>query len=147
MVANTPGVKAARAIQKASRCGGNEVLRPASADEVFTPARNAMIGTLETPNMISVEASEQRQEVAFGAGVLRRRWTPPCRHKRRTPSRLCCASQMAGAHHTATKLLAGTSAPGLPPVEQARLTNASARMMQVYQEAFLTLQKIRTGGK
>ena len=35
----------------------------------------------------------------------------------------------------------------MPPVEMARLSNAEARMMQVYQEAFLTLQKIRTGGK
>jgi acyl-CoA thioesterase FadM len=35
----------------------------------------------------------------------------------------------------------------LPSVEAARLTNAAARMMRVYQEAFLTLQKIRTGGK
>jgi hypothetical protein len=33
------------------------------------------------------------------------------------------------------------------PGERARLTNAAARMMQVYQEGFLTLRKIRTGGK
>ena len=30
--------------------------------------------------------------------------------------------QMAGAHHAAMKRLAGASALGLPPVEQARLT-------------------------
>jgi hypothetical protein len=29
----------------------------------------------------------------------------------------------------------------------ARLSNASARMIQVYQEGLLTLQKLRTGGK
>jgi hypothetical protein len=29
----------------------------------------------------------------------------------------------------------------------ARLSNASARMIQVYQEGPLTLQKLRTGGK
>ena len=33
------------------------------------------------------------------------------------------------------------------PVEMARLSNAAARAMQVYQEALLTLQKLRTGGK
>jgi len=33
------------------------------------------------------------------------------------------------------------------PAEMARLSNAAARMMQVYQEALLTLQKLRTGGK
>jgi hypothetical protein len=35
----------------------------------------------------------------------------------------------------------------MPPVEQVRLTNAGARMMQAYQELLLTLQKLRTGGK
>jgi len=32
-------------------------------------------------------------------------------------------------------------------VEACRLTNAPARLMSVYQDALLTLQKIRTGGK
>ena len=54
---------------------------------------------------------------------------------------------MAGAHFTAMKLLAVALNPRLPPVELARLTNASARMMQVYQEALLALQRFRTGGK
>jgi len=34
-----------------------------------------------------------------------------------------------------------------PIAEFARLANAAARMMQAYQEAFVTLQKVRTGGK
>jgi hypothetical protein len=55
--------------------------------------------------------------------------------------------QMAGAHHAAMELLALALDPRLPPVEQARLTNASARMMQVYQEGLLALQRFRTGGK
>ena len=33
------------------------------------------------------------------------------------------------------------------PVEMARLSNAAARAMQSYRESFLTLQKLRTGGK
>ncbi len=33
------------------------------------------------------------------------------------------------------------------PEPPRRLTNAAARLMQAYQEALLTLQKIRTGGK
>ena len=40
--------------------GGGEVAVPAGATEVLRPARNAILGTLEDPNMISVEASEQR---------------------------------------------------------------------------------------
>ena len=30
---------------------------------------------------------------------------------------------------------------------EARLSNAAARMMRIFQEGLLTLQKIRTGGK
>jgi hypothetical protein len=35
----------------------------------------------------------------------------------------------------------------LPLVEVARLSNAAARMMQIFQEGLLVLQKLRTGGK
>ena len=127
--------------------GGNEVLRPASADEVLGPTRNAMLSTLEDPNMISVEASEQRMEAALGAGVLQAALDAAGSAQTKNSLETMLCHQMAGAHHTAMKLLAGASNPRLPSVEQARLTNAAARMMQVYQEALLALQRFRTGGK
>jgi hypothetical protein len=55
--------------------------------------------------------------------------------------------QMAAAHRAAMKLLDSSLNSSLPPVEMVRLSNASARMMQIYQEGLLTLQKLRTGGK
>jgi hypothetical protein len=55
--------------------------------------------------------------------------------------------QMAAVHRAAMKLLARAVNDRLLPVEAARLTNAAARMMDVYQAGLLTLQKIRTGGK
>jgi len=56
--------------------------------------------------------------------------------------------QLAAAHLAAMKLLASSlTNASLPPVQMARLSNAAARMMQVYQERLLTLQKLRTGGK
>ena len=54
---------------------------------------------------------------------------------------------MAAAHFAAMKLVTRGLNDRLPPVEAARLTNATARLMQAYQEALLALQKIRTGGK
>ena len=57
------------------------------------------------------------------------------------------AKQMAATHHAAMRPVARVGDGGLPIVEAARLSNAAARMMQIYQEACLTLQKIRTGGK
>jgi len=50
-------------------------------------------------------------------------------------------------HRAAMKLTADSLNRNLPPVEMARLSNAAARMMQVYQEGLLTLHKMRTGGK
>src|SRR5260221_12342968 len=54
--------------------------------------------------------------------------------------------QMAAIHFAAMQLLEHSGAPGLPPTEQARLTNAAARMIDVYQNACLTLQKLKTHG-
>lgn len=56
-------------------------------------------------------------------------------------------AQMAVMHCAAMKLSSRCLDNAMPPVEMARLSNAAARMMQVYQEALLTLQKLRTGGK
>lgn len=35
----------------------------------------------------------------------------------------------------------------MPPIEEARLANAAARMMQIFQEGLLTLQRLKTGGR
>ena len=45
------------------------------------------------------------------------------------------------------KLMTSALTDTLPPVEQARLSNAAARMMQVYPEGLLALHRIRTGGR
>jgi predicted component of type VI protein secretion system len=127
--------------------GGNEAMRPAVANERLSPARNAMISTLEDPNMISVEASEQRVEAALGAGVLPSALDAAVSAKAENSLEKMLCHQMAGAHHAAMKLLAGGLDSRLPPVEQARLLNAAARLMQVYQEGLIVLQRIRSGGQ
>ena len=114
---------------------------------MLSPARNEMIATLEEPNMISVEASEQRMEAALRVGVLQSAMDATLAAQAENSLEKMLCHQMAAAHHTAMTLLAFALDPRLPPVEQARLTNASARMMQVYQEGLLALQRIRAGGK
>ena len=127
--------------------GGNEVVRDVEPGEVLAPARNAMLGTLEDPNMISIEASEQRMEEAFAAGVLQAALdTAVSANAANSLENMLC-HQMAAAHHAAMTFLARALDQRLPPVEQVRLGCAAARMMQVYQEALLTLQKFRSGGK
>jgi len=54
---------------------------------------------------------------------------------------------MAAIHRAAMKLIARSLDMHEEPIEMARLSNAAARAMQVYQEGILTLQKLRTGGK
>ena len=52
--------------------------------------------------------------------------------------------QIAGAHFTAMRLLEQSANRNLQAGEVARFANAAARMMDVYQNACLTLQKLKT---
>ena len=56
------------------------------------------------------------------------------------------AHQMALAHKAAFRLMEN-ALEQRESVEMARLVNASARMMSVYQQGLLTIQRLRTGGK
>jgi hypothetical protein len=106
-----------------------------------------LVDTLENPNMISVDASEQRMNLAAGAGVLQVAVDASESAQAGNSLEKMLCHQMAAAHRAAMRLVARVGDGGLPIVEMARLSNAAARMMQIYQEAFLTLQKIRTGGR
>ncbi len=106
-----------------------------------------IVNTLAHPNMISVGASGQRMEAAQEAGVLQTAVDAAESALAGNSLEKMLCHQMAAAHHAAMKLVTWGTTRHLPPVETVRLTNAAARMMQVYQEALLTLQKIRTGGK
>lgn len=125
--------------------GAGEVVHIESTDPEVS--RLVFADTIREPNMIGVDASEQRMQAAADAGVLEAAVdaAESARAGNSLEKMLC--HQMAGAHHAAMKLLTRGTDPRLPPVEMARLTNAAARMMDTYQAAFLTLQKIRTGGK
>ena len=127
--------------------GAGEVLTAVEPNEVVASARAAMLDTLEHPNMISVDASEQRMEAALGAGVLQAAVDAAGTAKAENSLEKMLCHQMAAAHHVAMKLVASAADGRLPPVEAARLANAAARMMEVYQAACLTLQKLKTRGQ
>jgi len=103
--------------------------------------------TLENPNMIGVDASEQRIHLAAAACTLQAAVDAAESAKARNSLEKMLCHQMATAHYAAMKLISYSFEHALQPGERARLTNAGARMMQVYQEGLLALQKIRTGGK
>ena len=108
-----------------------------------------IIDTLQNPNMISVIASEHRLDLAACVGSRVAELAVDAAESAQAGNSLekMLCHQLAAAHRAAMKLTASSLNTPLPPVEMARLSNAAARMMQVYQEGLLTLQKIRTGGK
>jgi hypothetical protein len=123
-----------------SACG--EAIRP----HLYS---SRIVDTLQNPNMVNVIASEHRVDLAasVGSGVAESAVDAAQSAQAENSLEKMLCHQMAAAHRAAMKLTAWSLNASLPPVEVARLSNAAARMMQVYQEGLLTLQKLRTGGK
>jgi predicted component of type VI protein secretion system len=127
--------------------GAGEVFHADPRETNFDITKATLFSTLDRPNMISVTASEERMEAALKAGVLEAAVDAAETARAENSLEKMLAHQMAAAHHAAMKLIARGIDERLPPVESARLANAAARLMQVYQEALLALHKIRRGGK
>jgi hypothetical protein len=108
-----------------------------------------IVDTLENPNMINVVASEHRLDLAACVGSRVAEAAIDAAQSGQAANSLekMLCHQMAAMHRAAMKLMARSLETSLPPVEMSRLSNAAARMMQVYQEALVALQRIRTGGK
>lgn len=127
-----------------------EALVTACGEAMGTDFRFAhLVDTLKNPNMVSVIASEHRLDLAAGVGSRVAESAIDAAESAQAGNSLekMLCHQMAAMHRAAMKLTARSLDYSSEPVEMARLSNAAARMMQVYQEAFLALQKIRTGGK
>jgi len=108
-----------------------------------------IVDTLQEPNMIGVVASEHRLDLAACVGSRVAELAVDAAQSAQAGNSLekMLCHQMAAIHRAAMKLVARSLDMHDQPVEMARLSNAAARAMQVYQEALLTLQKLRTGGK
>jgi hypothetical protein len=108
-----------------------------------------IVNTLKNPNMINISASELRVDLAacvWSQAAEAALDAAESAGAENSLEKMLC-HQMAVMHCAAMKLTSRSLDNVMPPVEMARLSNAAARMMQVYQEALLTLQKIRSGGK
>jgi len=53
--------------------------------------------------------------------------------------------QMAAAHNYGMQLLTRAMDSKHPAVEAARLVNAASRLLEIYQQGFLTFHRVRTG--
>jgi hypothetical protein len=105
-----------------------------------------LIDTLEHPDAISAGAASQHLHTAHEAGILRPAVdTAQSAQAANAVEKMLC-HQMAAAHHMAMRLVTQSLAPGLPPAEAVRFSNAAARQFDAYQNACLVLHKLKTGG-
>jgi hypothetical protein len=113
-----------------------------------------IVDTLESPEAISAGASSRRMHAALEVGVLE-----PAADAAKTAQaansieRMLCHG-ITAAHFMAMRLYKATQdcLECLPYQQQqfgevARLTNAVARQLEIYQTGCLTLQKPKTGGR
>lgn len=134
---------------------GEAVTWENKAIEPFKGAQAMIVDTLENPDTISAGASGQRMRAALEVGVLE-----PAVDAAKTAQaansieKMLCHG-MTAAHFMAMRLYKQTtdlvercaSQHHPPTVEIARLTNAAARQLEIYQSGCLTLQKLKTGGR
>jgi hypothetical protein len=119
-----------------------------------------IIDTLrESPDMLNATASRERLELAGGTGALTMGVDAAESIKARNSLEKMLAHEMAAAHSLAMRFGARASdlvnrlefAPAhhnqAMSVEACRLANASARMMSSFQDALVTLERVRRGGR
>lgn len=132
-----------------------------SADQILVLAETPVKGTggelacpnmpgqalaVQQPNLVSLEASVERVGLADRCGVFNLGLDAAETAGASNAIEQMLTHQMAAAHKAAMELLAKSS-QHRDSVEVARLTNASSRLMSVYQQGMLTLNRIRTGGQ
>jgi hypothetical protein len=103
----------------------------------------------DEPDMIGVIASEHRVELAASVGPRVAESAIDAAQTAQAANSLekMICHQMAAGHRVAMKQLSMALNETLPIVEIARISNAAARMMQVCQEALLTIHRMRVGGR
>jgi hypothetical protein len=131
--------------------GGGEIAQRPSPDSPWNATRASLIDTLEQPNMLAVEASEQRTADLQAVDILAAGLDAAVTAQASNSLEKMLCHQMAAAHHAAMHLLGKALGEqlgrALPPVELVRLTSGAARLMDVFQAAFVTLHRARTGGR
>jgi hypothetical protein len=106
-----------------------------------------MVETLEKhPTTVAVGASEKRSAAAQKIDVLEPALDAGQAAQASNSIEKMLCHQMAAVHFTALRLIEKSAGDKLQPGEVARFTNAAARMIDVYQNGCLVLQKLKTKG-
>lgn len=101
---------------------------------------------LKNPGRIAVDASLDRVELAHKNGVLNMALDTAEALGAKNGAEQMLAHQMAAVHRMSLDLMA-EAGNTRDPVEKCRLLNTSARLMETYQKAMLTLNRLHSGGQ
>lgn len=125
----------------------NEALHFDPEETEFDLNRAILLETLKNPDMLSVDASEERMESALKAGVLAPALDAVKTADARDSLSKMLLQHMTAAHFSAMRCFERSNNDRLPPVELARLLNSAGRLMESYSRGLLTLLRLKTGGK
>lgn len=104
--------------------------------------------TLSDPNEAHVDASHMRAELLLDAACLPLGLDLSDSVQAKNSIEKCLTHQMAACHYMAMELMIKVKNVPDHQAEQAvPLANAAARLMSCFQQAYLALWKVRSGGK
>lgn len=122
-------------------------LRRGAGGEIIPPKGLCLTGlesTLKTPDMLSLEATIQRTDLADKAGVFELAIETADSAKAEGAVQKMICHQMAAAHRHAMRLLA-ESETQRDSVEKCRMATTAGKLMDAFSRAATALQRLQTG--
>ena len=122
-------------------------LQEGAGGEIVPPTTLGLPGlesALQRPNMLSVEASIQRTELADKAGVFELAIEAAESSKAKGAVQQMICHQMAAAHKHAMRLL-GESEKERDSIEKCRMATTASKLMDAFSRAAVALQRLQTG--
>ena len=124
-----------------------EPLKTGLGGEISPPMTLGMAGledALQRPDMLSLEATIQRTELADKAGVFELAIEAAESSKAEGAIQKMICHQMAAAHRHAMRLLAESEAQR-DTVEKCRMATTASKLMDAFSRAATALQRLQTG--
>jgi len=122
-------------------------LKTALGGELLPPEGSDMAGldhALRSPDLIDLEASIQRTQLADKAGVFELALSTAESSKAKGSIQQMLAHQMSAAHKHAMRLLA-ESQTEKDAIEKCRLAGTASKLMDAFSKAAMALQKLQLG--
>ena len=122
-------------------------LQEGAGGEIVPPMSLGLPGlenALPRPNMLSLEASIQRTELADKAGVFELAIEAAESSKAKGAVQQMICHQMAAAHKHAMRLL-GESEKERDSIEKCRMATTASKLMDAFSRAAVALQRLQTG--